>query len=92
MRKIKSVTIPVMLTVLVKTLDEDNEAVEKTARKIIMDIVEQAWYDEWEYEGSTMELYDFSWMNGTFVSELGEEDESTEEAEVSSVSSNGESS
>ena len=78
--KVKSVTIPLMVTILVREADEDNEIVEKSARKLLMDIAEENWYDQFVYENQVMELVEWDWLNGAYVSELGEEENETEEA------------
>ena len=71
---VKSVTIPVMITILVKESDEDNEVVEKSARKLLMDIAEENWYDQFVYDNQVLELIEWDWMNGAYVSELGSEE------------------
>lgn len=81
-----------MITVLVKEADEDNEIVEKAARKLLMDIAEDNWYDKFVYENQVMELIEFEWMNGTYVSELGSEetDDVQEETEDGTGATGGE--
>ena len=77
---VKSVTIPLMVTVLIKEAHEDNEVVEKSARKLLMDIAEENWYDQFVYDNQVMELVEWEWLNGAYVSELGEEENETAEA------------
>ena len=78
---VKSVTIPVMITILVKEADEDNEIVEKSARRLLIDIAEENWYDQFVYDNQVMELIEWDWLDGTYVSDLGsEETDETQEA------------
>ncbi len=89
---VKSVTIPVMITILVKESDEDNEVVEKSARKLLMDIAEENWYDQFVYDNQVLELVEWDWLNGTYVSELGSEevDDVQEETEDGTGTAGGE--
>jgi hypothetical protein len=71
---VKSVTIPVMITILVKEADIDNEVVEMSARKLLIDIAEENWYDQFVYDNQVMELIEWDWLDGTYVSEMGSEE------------------
>jgi hypothetical protein len=71
---VKSVTIPLMITVMVKEADEDNDVVERSARQLLMDIAEENWYDQFSYSNQVLELVDLDWLDGTYVSELGSEE------------------
>lgn len=95
MSTMKTMGIPVMLYILVDQAVENEELMIASGKELILDILEENWEDAFSYENQVMTFEGFEWLQGAWSHTVNqsEEDNANKEAiEISSVSSDGESS
>lgn len=72
------VWVPVMFGIMVRDT-EDGDTAQDAARQLIMDLTEEAWDDTFNYEGQTLDLIGFEWLNGMFADLVSEATNDPEE-------------
>ncbi len=82
MKYLKSIGIPVMYYILVETDEQNDEVVVASGKEMVLDLLEENYEDQFDYNDSTLEFEGIEWLPGAYAHTVEEREESDETAEA----------